>query len=811
MQLELPSSATAESLPLTSERNFGVLLTIDGASCPALHFRSPVNDEQWREFTRQLRECNVRRDRSTGYHGAEAIRSLGSTLYAALATLSPLLSAFLMERNARRLVIATSRPEIHVLPWGALCTPEGSLLASEDLSIVQCWGVFSDHPRVTGRTLNLVSVLGSNTNKVTGSPLRTLPPEITRKPEAAVDILHMEEHGNAVLGSIGGVSGAVAARKYAHATLALLWSCYSSAANSWGESPALALHRLGAGLVLSFQAELHTLDARNIAQAFYADVFGPAAGRDPETALVRIRATRFAEEYEFANWASMVVFLRSPLDLSALPLNGPRVPAACWYEPPREDAAWRGVAAVVRTLTPGAVAGLAHPQSVGGETRVPLAPFAPWRGNVILLDGAGALPLRDAVLSELNLPRARAGGKVDTVAQLLQFFDHIERYGAPLLVWTAATPFHRDFLIAVKPPRSLTFLLLYAEPSAATFESLVDANNLQQARAVFEAMPPGQTQGLVSLAYSAYARSEMPREAAACITALHEPAERALLTGNFVSRFCHLPEAAQAALSEVQSRNLQEDLYREALLSALAAENYALAGSAQHQLAYLMHTAGRSSEAEVLYRDAFATMERVTREDRGWSRTSGMILRDWADLLAGDLSRCEDAESHLARALAMHTYYGRVVETAYALVTSARIAQTRGAHSTAVDRAVDAANRFEACANWRGWVSAIVLLLQVLSEAEQPQRMLRVADHALAKLAVSNLQPRQLRTAEWKVNAYRARAQWIAGELTSLRQLADALLVEGEEVASEEFTLLDQLRQIQQFLGLANDSQRDPR
>ena len=32
------------------------------------------------------------------------------------------------------------------------------------------------------------------------------------------------------------------------------------------------------------------VDAQSIATAFYRDVFGPAASRDPETALVRIRA-----------------------------------------------------------------------------------------------------------------------------------------------------------------------------------------------------------------------------------------------------------------------------------------------------------------------------------------------------------------------------------------------------------------------------------------------------------------------------------------------------------------------------------------
>lgn len=112
--------------------------------------------------------------------------------------------------------------------------------------------------------------------------------------------------------------------------LALLWSCYSGAINSWGESPALSLHRSGAEIVLSFLAELHNLDAKSTSEEFYRDVFGPAASRDPESALVRIRCAKFANEFANANWASMTIYMRSPLDLSALPLNGPRVPKAGW-------------------------------------------------------------------------------------------------------------------------------------------------------------------------------------------------------------------------------------------------------------------------------------------------------------------------------------------------------------------------------------------------------------------------------------------------------------------------------------------------
>src|SRR5271154_6471191 len=62
VHIELPSGATAESLPLTTDRTFGVLLTIEGQSFPASYFHSPIADEQWRDFSRRLSICNTTRD-----------------------------------------------------------------------------------------------------------------------------------------------------------------------------------------------------------------------------------------------------------------------------------------------------------------------------------------------------------------------------------------------------------------------------------------------------------------------------------------------------------------------------------------------------------------------------------------------------------------------------------------------------------------------------------------------------------------------------------------------------------------------------
>lgn len=335
VQIELPSGATAERLPLTTERAYGVMLTVDGQSYPAGYFYSPINDEQWRDFSSRLSDCNVRRSTdATAYRNATFIRGIGLSLYKGLAALNTQLQTFLDETGtARRLVIQTTRPELHLLPWGALYAGGGTLLASGDLSVVQAYDSFSPSLAVTQSRLNLLRVTGDDTNLATALALKLLPPEIvplgsddTRDP----DILHVEAHGDRVNNRIGDVSANDFGTRYAKAIIALLWSCYSSSANSWGDSPALCLHQAGAIMVLSFLAELNVLDAASIAEGLYGDAFGPAASRNPESALVRIRAEKFTTEFAFANWASMTIYLRCPIDLSALPLNGPRVPAAGW-------------------------------------------------------------------------------------------------------------------------------------------------------------------------------------------------------------------------------------------------------------------------------------------------------------------------------------------------------------------------------------------------------------------------------------------------------------------------------------------------
>ena len=109
VQFELFSGATEGSLPLACERDFGVILTIEGVTYPAENFRSPINDEQWRLFYAGLRECNKQRDQ-TGYRSAASIRSLAHQLYTSLVDLSPALRDFMEMYAIRHVIPKPSEP-----------------------------------------------------------------------------------------------------------------------------------------------------------------------------------------------------------------------------------------------------------------------------------------------------------------------------------------------------------------------------------------------------------------------------------------------------------------------------------------------------------------------------------------------------------------------------------------------------------------------------------------------------------------------------------------------------------------------------
>ncbi len=839
MQLELPSGAMETSLPLACEREYGVLLAIDGKTYPAQAFHSPINDEQWREFIRQLRDCNVNRDVKTGYRGATAIRALGRQLYQSLAQLSPALRAFLDEAgSARRLVIQTTRPELHLLPWAGMYDESGHMLAAGNLSVVQAWDDFNAQPVSTKGQLQLVKVLGQDTNQRTAAALQGLQrtPEIVQqdateafeagKPVDDVDVLHLEKHGDAVLGETGQVAAATLGSTFAQTKIALLWSCYSGAANSWGESPALALHRNGAGLVLSFLAELHNEDAGSIAEAFYADVFGPSASRDPESALVRIRCAKATTEFAFANWASMTVYLRSPLDLSALPLNGPRVPATGWLPEPEAASAtaavaaettsappvepfWQTVAAQVRDLQPGSITGM--DAALVAFTQLPAAAFHAWRGNVIRLDEtAGALP-DDATLRELGLAPENAPVS-DAADRLTWFFGQIERFGSPLIVWAHAAERHLEFLQTAQPSPALTFLLLYgANAAQPSLTELLNDNRLEEGLTACGALPPDCGDEQLFAAFFICIRSERPERALPYIGRVQSRQERLLLMGNYLSRNPGTVFEAGLLASVWPSGDpprTPEDFYWLAIHATEDEATLRESGRARHEMAYALQARGQTDKAEGLMRRALADIEgsgqdpKVQRDVR-WYTGLANTLRDWADLLADKGDRLGEAAQILHRAKTIQAFHGMRVALAYSTATAARLALAGSHYTQAIDLAVEAANRFIGCNNWRGWFEAHHILFECLAETRETARMMSLAKLADEKIQLSNL-PEARREENRQYLAFqRARARWIAGELAEARE---ELQILREELISRKKKPDAKVERLFEFLSLSPSS-----
>jgi len=833
VQLELPSGATESSLPLACEREFGVLLAIDGRTYAAQTFRSPINDEQWRDFIRQLRDCNVNRDVKTGYRGATAIRALGRMLYQSLAQLSPALRSFLDQAGTpRRLVIQTTRPELHLLPWAGMYDESGHLLAAGDLSVVQAWDDFDPLPVVTRGQLQLAKVVGQDTNQRTAAALQGLQrtPEIVQqdatdafeagRPVEGVDLLHLEKHGSAVLGEAGDVASETLGATFAQAKIALLWSCYSGAANSWGESPALALHRNGAGLVLSFLAELHNEDAGSIAEAFYADVFGPAASRDPESALVRIRCVKAATEFAFANWASMTVYLRGPLDLSALPLNGPRVPAAGWLADTGSapatgaegtaapDPFWQTVAEQVRDLQPGAITEI--DASTVTFTQPPTAAFGGWRGNVIRLDEAlDAMP-DDDTLRELGLAPEKAP-TTDPADRLVWFFEQIQRFGSPLMVWTHASTRHVEFLETAEPSPTLTFLLLHGPKTPQpTLMELVDENRIEEALAVCSALPQGCGDEQLYAAFFACIRSEQPGRALEFVPRVQSRQERLLLLGNYVNRNpgVALEESLLAAVGPFapgETPRAPEDFYWLAMHAPEAEATLRETGRAKHEMAYALQGRGETEKAEMLLRGALADLEASGQDlsvqrDLRWYSGLSATLRDWADLLADEPERREEALRLLQRAKTIQAFHGMRVALAYSTTTEARLALAAGRFTQAIDLAVEAANRFVSCNNWRGWFEAHRILFDSLAETRETARMMSLAKLAKEKLQFSNLPEARREEYRQELAFQRARSHWIAGELSEAREELEMM---RETQQADQKRLDPAAEQLYAFLSLS--------
>jgi hypothetical protein len=883
VRLVLPSGDSGQSLPLTTDRAYGVFVTIEGKDLPAGYFRSPINDDQWRDFRNKLSSCNTVRPSvndpaadDLAFRNAMFIQDLGSALFTALSGLNKEMAAFLAAGSedgglARRLVIQTQRTELHLLPWGAMCDGDGKLLAARDLSIVQSWDDFSDSQTMTKSRLTLTRVQGPGTSNATANALTQLLEQsgvidlVNGQAETGPDILHVEAHGNDTTHQVGGVSSTRFAQQYGQPRMAMLWSCFSGAANSWGDSPALWLHRDGAAMVLSFQAELHVLDAASLTQSFYSEVFGPAASRDPETALVHARCAKFEEGFQNACWASMTVYLRSPLDLSALPLNGPRVPQSQWdfaplaspppappvtstpetplpppsfsYSTPLaqsglgaamgavaassgQDSAseqttatvtpavdvdpWTAVERQICTMQPGSWKQMVEPPALADPaSRLPVWVAAGWRGNVIRLDG-GVDPVSREVLSDLDLIKSLPAN-INAAEKLVWFFEKIARFGSPLIVWTNSQQRHIEFLKTIAPSPALTFLLLTGPAPEETLQGLVDENRLAEARTFCETLPADNVSDeVLSAAYYACVRGVQPELARQYLNRLTSFQEWLLLVGNLYSRDdknvmtpaellefgSRFVAGDMAATRQMEFGLLRkpEDFYRLAMNQPAATSSLREMARAKHELGYLLQDQGQPRTAEAFYRLAIADLgacddaSEGTSHDSRWYFAMSAVLRDLADLLSDRVDRLEEAAALLQRAMTIQAFRGMSLQLAYSETTAARIALTGCHHTSAIDHAMLAANRMEECVNWSGWGKALGILFDSLAETRETARMISLANLANEKIRATNLSKGNIAKLERTFKFEKAKALWIAGELTEARdELEDIQREAGED------------------------------
>ena len=437
--------AATEEMSLDREREYDTLVEVGGKVVPSNRFKSPIGDERWRETVRTIRTSTENRDRDRGPQ-AGLIAGVGYDLFLALAGLAPELADFLGAKTRRRLVIMSVRPEIHALPWEALSDRRLESVAVGDLSIVRCTQVFETKPCLSPPLVHIYSKFGPDTNDdvlrsaraVRVSNVSGRPVGVAITDQASAEIVNLVAHGSekdehraqTLVDQDRSLSPEQLASQYQGRLMVLMWSCFSAMVHSWGASPTLALHAAGNVFVLGFVAPLSLKASAEIAQRFYDSVFGAAGSQDPERAITEIRAWQFKDRYEFCDWASMTVWLRQPLDLSALPLGTVRVPATAW------SATAAAVPQRLRDVL-GRDAALGDArllQCVEVTAPLPEDLIDEWRGPVIVLDGRAAtesdLPFQALQIDTEHIPSRHPADR------FLSLLARLEAYRYSLLLWT---------------------------------------------------------------------------------------------------------------------------------------------------------------------------------------------------------------------------------------------------------------------------------------------------------------------------------------------------------------------------------------
>jgi hypothetical protein len=199
-----------------------------------------------------------------------------------------------------------------------------------------------------------------------------------------------------------------------------------------------------------------------------------------------------------------------------------------------------------------------------------------------------------------------------------------------------------------------------------------------------------------------------------------------------------------------------------------------------------------------MYRAALEDLRQANchPSDQRWHSALARVHRDWADLLSASPERTEEASNLLQQAVAIHAFQGRRSQLAYCHTTAARIAFSAKCYIEAAQTAMDAANIFEHCQNWRGWTEPLEILLLTLAEMRDAVRMQAVTELAVQKIAKSNLPPDKKSMETARLRFRKAEALWIAGNLDEARH-------ELSSLSDISFGLQNDFERLKAFLRIA--------
>jgi tetratricopeptide (TPR) repeat protein len=798
LTLTLPGDNFTDTCALDRERIYLFSLTIDGKQQRGGEFKSPFGDESWRNIVRAIRESTEGMGNRTHLN---LVRDAGRKIYDYLRNISPDLNRFLDEKGPRRLVIDSKRAEIHQLPWEAMVDPDWDSLAKSDLSVVHSIDGFDPTPDVSHNALYIQAIFGPNTERKTLDALTDLDKAAARQKDRGLlvnsrqgktipenwfdnlqaDVVHIEAHGDPYTGEVelpewaanskGLADPVVLAQRLRKRKMVLLWSCYSAMVQPWGSSPALSLHAMQTSFVLSFFTPLRYKTSSDIASRFYRSIFTSRDLLDPESAVVEERKRLYETDLLSCDWASMVLWLRCPLDVSGV-LKGPNLP--------QSDDTWAETVTKTRSLQ--RINKLFKEEVMRGRTvllsnegyqgPLPWSLGESYQGPSVYLRGKDSLRTREIedIFKELGIESSQV--KSHPADRFLKLFDTLATYPRSLLIWAGVTKREIQMIkLLPEMPKNLAFFLI--SPDSAEVTSAIAVSDYDgEPRTDEVPNPVAKLEDLVSFldtelfkeaaalwlrlkanyptewsekdrfryywcGYWSLIRvgggkdaEERKKDAKECIERIEEiekgddnkSIEGLLLRGNFVHRN--------------GLYNKARVIYANAWKMAQKVGNRRDQGRARLEQAYIAFEIKDHHLSEQYYRDAIDLLEQVENGQRDslWSSALGRALRDYAHLLAGYAERAPESEAYLRRALAIHTLDGRRNQVAYCLQTRGKLARTLGDWEKAVSTFQTCASIFIENGNRAGWAFTVREMAEVSYQMKKYDQCLAIIKNALGQL-----------------------------------------------------------------------------